>query len=265
MKRTRMLILAGGRSEEHEVSITSARSVVKAVAQSSIEATVQVVTRQGRWLSLQDSDKALTVGYAKSGGEPPLQGSRIAQQYDVIFPLMHGPYGEDGTVQGMLELAFSHDCRVIVEQGVPDTRELEVAILGNEGAEASPVGEITFEAEFYDSNAKYIDGTALMHIPASIPAAVAGRVQQLALAAYALLDCAGLACINFLYQAKTDALYLNEVNTLPGFTPVSMFPTLWQVGGIEYSQLIQKLVALAFERHPAVLPDAGPSPAHLSP
>jgi D-alanine-D-alanine ligase len=342
MKRTRILILAGGRSEEHEVSITSARSVLAAVAGTRLDASALVVTREGRWLPAGDSQKALTQGNAKHGGELALHSAQIAEQYDVIFPLMHGPMGEDGTVQGMLELAglpyvgsgvlasalcmdkpmakevlrangipqvkylcvtrhayrthpkaavvaieqtltapwfvkpanlgssvgiskardtasltaaldtaFAFDRRVIIEEGVPGVRELEVAILGNDEPKVTPVGEITYQAEFYDYNTKYTDGRSRMHIPADLPPGVAKRIQDIGLSAFRLLDCAGFARVDFFYQPKSGELYLNELNTIPGFTPFSMFPKLWEAAGVSYGELIEKLVDLAIERHSA--------------
>ncbi|RYF02748.1 MAG: D-alanine--D-alanine ligase, partial [Deltaproteobacteria bacterium] len=128
-------------------------------------------------------------------------------------------------------------------------RELEVAILGNANPEASPVGEITYTAEFYDYTAKYSDGQAHMHIPADLPAHVAEQCRALALRAYALLDCAGFARVDLFYQANGQKLFINEINTIPGFTPKSMFPKLWEAGGVSYAELIDKLVTLAIERH----------------
>lgn len=342
MKPTRVLILAGGRSEEHEVSITSARAVLKAAeASANLLASALVVTREGRWLSEPDSQKALTAGTARQGGELTLHGATMAEQCDVVFPLIHGPFGEDGTLQGMLELAgvpyigsgvlasslcmdkpmskevlrangipqvryvacnslrykqdakgvhtevqqlkapwfvkpanlgssvgiskvktpealgpaieeaLRYDRRIIIEEGVPNVRELEVAILGNDEPRASPVGEITYSAEFYDYNTKYTDGKAQLRIPADCPADVVKKIQDTAIRAFQLLDCAGFARVDFFYQAKTGNLFLNELNTIPGFTPFSMFPKLWEAGGIPYAQLIETLVNLALERHRA--------------
>lgn len=338
-KKTRVLVLAGGRSEEHEVSITSARSVLQAVEHTELEATALIITREGRWLTGPESIKALTAGTARSGGELTLRRAQMTENYDVVFPLVHGPFGEDGTIQGMLELAgvpyigsgvlasalcmdkpmakevlrangipqvryallsrhayehdpraelakvaalekpwfvkpanlgssvgiskakddatlktavelaFQYDRRIIVEEGVVGARELEVAILGNDAPEASPVGEITFSSEFYDYETKYTAGKAALHIPAEAPADILQRIQELALSAFRLLDCAGFARIDFFYQAKTGKLLLNELNTIPGFTPMSMFPKLWEAGGISYAALIERLVALAIERH----------------
>ena len=339
MTKTRLLILAGGRSEEHEVSIVSAKSVLQAISGSDIEASVVVVTRQGRWLPMAESQRALTAGAAATGGELMLPQVQDTANFDVVFPLIHGTCGEDGTVQGMLELArlpyigggvlasalcmdkamskevlraggipqvpsvlvtahawktdqpgvlkklrdthgpwfvkpanqgssvgitkvksadelpaaiksaLGFDRRVIVEQGVEHVRELEVGILGNDDPRASSVGEITYDADFYDYTTKYTAGRAQLHIPAKVPENVIAQVRSLALKAYALLDCAGFARIDFFYQTQSGQLMLNEVNTIPGFTPMSMFPKLWEHAGIPYTELVKTLVDLALERH----------------
>ncbi|KAJ6501970.1 D-alanine--D-alanine ligase [Mycena sanguinolenta] len=340
MNSTRVLILAGGRSDEHEVSITSASSLLAAIETTShLKATVVVVTREGRWLSADDSRKALTAGTALKGGEPMLRAVNIASDYDVVFPLMHGPFGEDGTVQGMLELAgvpyvgcgvlssavcmdkimtkevlrandiphvryvsltrqtyktdptiiltaagklsgpwfvkpanlgssmgickvtdlaqldaairkaLKLDRRAIIEEGVPNARELEVAIMGNESTKASPVGEITYKADFYDYETKYTPGRAQLHIPSDAPEYVCKQIQDIAIRAYHLLDCAGFARVDFFYQPETGQVFLNELNTIPGFTPFSMFSKLWEAGGISYSQLVERLVELAQQRY----------------
>jgi D-alanine-D-alanine ligase len=148
-----------------------------------------------------------------------------------------------------LRFAFGFDRRVIVEastKGKP--RELEVAILGNDNPKASPVGELTFESEFYDYETKYTAGRAEMHIPASVPAEISARVQALALEAYQILDCAGLARIDFFYVPESNELFLNELNTIPGFTKTSMYPKLWEAGGLSYAELVSRLVELALEQ-----------------
>jgi D-alanine-D-alanine ligase len=124
-----------------------------------------------------------------------------------------------------------------------------VAILGNDNPKASVVGELTFSTEFYDYDTKYTDGKATMHIPAAVAPDVAQRVQQLALKAFSALDCAGLARIDFFYLPETNEVFLNELNTMPGFTKTSMYPKLWEASGISYADLVSKLVDLALERH----------------
>ncbi|MEK7704920.1 MAG: D-alanine--D-alanine ligase family protein [Myxococcota bacterium] len=340
MKKTRLLVLAGGQSEEHEVSLTSARSMLHAVeGRDGIDATVRVITRAGRWLPPAESQRALRDGRATSGGELMLSQARVATEFDVVFPLLHGPNGEDGTIQGLLQmagvpyvgsgvlasalcmdkpmakevlgrrglpqvdyrlvrrsdfsdaperalatcatmsapyfvkpanlgssvgiskvrehkdlaealrLALRYDRRAIVEAGVVDARELEVAVLGNDRPVASPVGEITYASEFYDYETKYTDGRAELHIPAKVPQEVSDRVRALALDAFTALDCAGFARVDFFYQPSTGAILINEVNTIPGFTPFSMFPKLWEAAGVTYPELVERLVMLALERH----------------
>lgn len=342
MKKTRVLVLAGGQSGEHEVSINSARSILAALPDDRFEVTSVVISREGRWLPAPDSRRALERGSAPSGGELVLHQASAAEGYDVVFPILHGPNGEDGTVQGMLKLAgipcvgsgvlgsavcmdkvmakavlaahgipqvpyqlvtraefasapeavierlhglpfplfvkpanlgssvgiskarddaelrvalrlaLEHDRRVIVETaagaGAGKPREIEVGILGNDEPKASPVGELTFDSEFYDYETKYTAGRAEMHIPAQVPADIADRARSLAIAAFRALDCAGLARVDFFYVDATRELFLNEVNTMPGFTKTSMYPELWRAAGIGYSELVSTLVALALER-----------------
>jgi D-alanine-D-alanine ligase len=334
-------VLAGGRSGEHEVSIVSTRSLMKALEGSDLEVTPLVVTKEGRWLPLPDSVKALSDGKATSGGDIVLARAATAAQYDVVFPLIHGPNGEDGTVQGMFELAgipyvgsgvlasalcmdkvmckdvlathgvpqvryglvtraafdrdadaamkpllsmgppwfvkpanlgssigvskakseddlrkalgtaLQHDRRAIVEQGLQRPREIEIGILGNDEPIASPVGEITFDAEWYDYATKYTEGRSAMQIPAKIPPEVAQRVRDIALTAYRRLDCAGFARVDFFFTPSDGQVYLNELNTIPGFTPFSMFTKLWEAAGMSYAQVVKRLVELALERHRA--------------
>ena len=338
MSRKRILVLAGGESGEHEVSIVSARSVLAAIAETSLEATAVVITRRGQWLTPQESERALADGSADSGGALTLHQAKVAEQYDAVFPLIHGPHGEDGTLQGMLELAgvpyvgsgvlssalcmdkamskavltahglpqipyelitqkefeqdtaaaiqrcaklqapwfikpanlgssvgmsraeneseleagireaIKFDRRVVVEHGVSNARELEIGIIGNDDLEASTVGEITFDSEWYDYETKYTDGKSQLHIPAQIPPEVEREIRELALKAYRVLDCAGFARIDFFYSNADQKLVLNEVNTIPGFTPFSMFTKLWAHSGLPYPKLVEKLVDLAIER-----------------
>ncbi len=340
MSRTRVLVLAGGQSDEHEVSIISANSLLAAIDGSSLEATPVVITRAGKWLSPSESLLAL-----QAGGAGHLQGRGILEQaklvadYDVVFPLLHGPRGEDGTVQGMLELAgipyvgsgvlasascmdkiatktilrahgiphleaqlitrhewqtgreetvqrcrklrppwfvkpanlgssvgiskahderelvvaidlaARYDRRIMVEQALSSPRELEVAVLGNDLPEASPVGEISYDSDWYDYETKYTDGRARLHIPAPLDGALAHRTRELAIAAFRALDCAGFARADFFHDAISGTLYLNELNTIPGFTPYSMFTKLWDHAGLSYPELVQRLVTLALDRH----------------
>ena len=150
--------------------------------------------------------------------------------------------------QGALEAAFALDRRVVLDRATAHKpRELEVGVLGNGAPQASVVGELSFDAAFYDYETKYTEGRAAMHIPAQVPASVSERIRELALRAYAALDCAGLARIDFFYVQQTGELFLNEVNTMPGFTSTSMYPKLWEASGLTYPQLLSRLLELALE------------------
>ena len=150
-------------------------------------------------------------------------------------------------LQGAIADAFRYDRKVLVERAV-DGRELEVAVLGNDEPEASPVGEITYRGEFYDYTSKYDEPNTELHIPADIPDALSERLRDLAVAAYRSIDCAGLARVDFFLSDAGD-VYLNEVNTIPGFTPMSMYPKLWEYAGLSYRDLITRLIELALARH----------------
>lgn len=337
----RVLLLAGGQSEEHEVSLSSARSVLAALPADRYEVTPVVITRSGHWLSPEASRELLAgeEAAALSGGDPFLTRLAELSQFDVVFPLLHGPMGEDGTVQGLLtlagllfvgsgvlgssagmdkimtklvlqaagipqvrweqasraewrrnpedvrgraaslgfplfvkpanmgssvgvskvrsiseldgalELAFSHDRRVILEAmaGEAAPREVEVGILGNDDPIASLVGELRFDTEFYDYDTKYVGSGAEMLIPAPLPPEVAAHVQALALRAFRALDCAGLSRVDFFYVEATGELFLNEINTMPGFTATSMYPSLLQAYGLSYPELASRLLELALE------------------
>jgi D-alanine-D-alanine ligase len=306
------------------------------------------VTSQGTWLTPAQTEEALARIKAeriKSLDEPLGDGIlhrtaalRALRRLDIVFPLIHGTNGEDGTLQGFLELAgvpyvgagvaasalgmdkalqkgffrhhgfpvvddvevrasnwrrdprgtmqaaeltigypcfvkpanggssvgtslarsredlgpaveeaFRHDRKILVEKAV-DGREVEVAVLGNDEPEASPVGEITYRADFYDYHAKYGDPSTGLHIPADIPASVANSLRETALAAYRAIDCAGLARVDF-FLLPDDSFMINEVNTIPGFTPMSMYPRLWEYAGLSYRDLITRLIELGLERH----------------
>ncbi len=337
--KRRILLLAGGQSGEHEVSLMSARSVLAALPRDQFDVTPVVISPQGRWLPPTETARALETGRAQGGGDLVLHRAASAEGYDAVFPLLHGPMGEDGTIQGLLtlagipfvgsgvlgsavsmdkvmtkqvlasvsipqvawrlavrrewqehpaevearahdlgfplfvkpanlgssvgiskvtraeelqaalDLAFGLDRRVILEaMTAHKPREVEVGILGNDAPVASPVGELHFSAEFYDYVTKYTEGRATMHIPAPLPAEVAERVRSLALSAFRALDCAGLARVDFFYVEETGELFLNEVNTIPGFTTTSMYPKLFEAAGLTYSELVTRLVELALER-----------------
>jgi D-alanine-D-alanine ligase len=349
----RVLLLCGGQSEEHEVSLSSARSVMKAAA-SSFEVTPLVIDKTGKLLPSAASLQTLN---ASTQGNTSTQVALASAEnvelqqldiqtidnkaFDIVFPLLHGPNGEDGSVQGMLKLmglpfvgsdvlgsavgmdklmmksvfaahglpqisyqgvsrsdwhadpdkviamvkelgfpvfvkpanlgssvgiskaydeqtlraalgeAARHDRRIIVEEGVSQPgeskpRELEVAVLGNDTPKASPVGEITYQSEFYDYDTKYSEGKADLIIPADIPKDIAQQCQVLAVEAFKAVDAAGLARVDFFYA--NNNLYLNEINTMPGFTTTSMYPKLWEAAGVSYGELVTKLIELGLER-----------------
>jgi D-alanine-D-alanine ligase len=353
MARIRLAVLYGGRSAEHQVSVVSARSVMEALDPDRFEVVPIAITRDGAWLLPDRSPLELTAAdgtlpeVEPSGTEIALRGSALtgtgagAGRIDVVFPILHGPFGEDGTVQGLFELAdlpyvgsgvlasalamdkamakvvlaqaglpqarylvvaerdwradpeavaaevagrldwpvftkparlgssigiskvktpdglaaglaaaFAHDAKALVEQGVA-ARELECGVLGNDAPEASVVGEVIPSHEFYDFEAKYLDDALKLEIPAQVPGPVRDRVRELSLRAFRALDCEGFARVDFFYEEATGRVLLNEVNTIPGFTPKSMFPMLWAASGLAYPDLVARLVELATERHAA--------------
>ncbi|GIW26845.1 MAG: D-alanine--D-alanine ligase [Meiothermus sp.] len=320
----KVLLLAGGPPGEHEVSLSSARGVLAAMPHPT---ELAVMAKDGGWLLGEDAHEALRAGVAEHGTHPfppPVPW----QHYDVVFPLLHGPLGEDGVIQGFLQLlrrpyvgagvassalcmdkdlckrvlrqagipvvpwvtlykgeptpqppfpppyfvkpantgssvgiskvkadqdatralaeAFAWDDKVLVEQGIEGVRELEVALLGNIHAEASVVGEITYQAEFYDYETKYTEGKAQLHLPAPIPPELSDEIRATAIAAYRILGVRGMARVDFFLSPQGE-LYLNEFNTIPGFTPTSMYPKLWQATGLAYPDLLDRLVRLALE------------------
>jgi D-alanine-D-alanine ligase len=385
MDKTRVGILFGGRSGEHEVSLLSAASVMKAIDKDKYEVVPIGITKDGHWLTATDAerllkgeaapnprhlragDPAATAGAAVlQNGEavvvPPVPGSehtsllpfqtnalehrRAADRpivVDVIFPVLHGTFGEDGTIQGLLELAdiayvgagvlgssagmdkdvmkalfknaglaivkhvtilrrewdrdpaavekrieaaltypmfvkpanlgssvgiskahdhselgpaireaAQFDRKIVIEEGVgreKKARELECAVLGNDDAQASIVGEVVPIKEFYDYAAKYLDEGSELIIPAKLTDAQQKSVRAMAVKAFKAVDCAGLARVDFLMDPLSNEIFVNEINTLPGFTSISMYPKLWGATGVGYSELIDRLIQLALERH----------------
>ena len=364
MSKLRVGIIYGGRSSEHEVSLASAAAVFKNLDPERYEATPIRIEKDGRWTLparppvLQAAADAIAAArtealdagpdahlVAHPGRDTILTIDRAHSAVsglalDVIFPVLHGPYGEDGTVQGLLELAnvpyvgagvlasavgmdkatmklvfaarglpicdyevvlkrdwrrdpravLNHvvgrlgfplfvkpanlgssvgiskakhatelkaaidlaaqfDRKIVVEAAVPKTREIECAVLGNDEPEASVPGEIIPSREFYDYEAKYIDGSSTDRIPAPITEAQAEEVRTLSVAAFKAIDGAGMARVDFLLAGDSGVIYLNEVNTIPGFTTISMYAKLWAASGLGYPQLLDRLIALALERH----------------
>ncbi len=346
--KTKLGLLYGGKSAEHKVSLQTALAVINALDHSKFEIHPIYITEKGSWVSggllsgPVETVKELifTEGDAlpPTSLTPALSSKGEEAGYDVIFPLLHGPNGEDGTVQGLLELlnlpyvgngvlsssvgmdkvlmknvfaqaglpqvnyvsfirnsfeqntedaynqveaelgypcfvkpanlgssvgiskcsnreeleeackeAFQFDRKIIIEQGVT-AREVEIAVLGNDDPECSVAGEIVPKVEFYDYKAKYEDGNTALIIPAEISEEEYSQLKDLAIKAFKALDCSGLVRADF-FLTKDGKAYINEVNTMPGFTPFSMFPLLWKHTGVEYPKLIEKLVDLAKERH----------------
>ncbi|WP_071458892.1 D-alanine--D-alanine ligase [Bacillus massilinigeriensis] len=345
--KTKIGLLYGGKSAEHKVSMQTALAVTKALDFHQFEIHPIYINEEGEWvkgpqlLAPPEDVKSLafTQGESLASGSftPAVFQSSNNEKFDVIFPLLHGPNGEDGTVQGLLELlnlpyvgngvlasaagmdkiimknifaqaglaqvdyvsflkseweenpeaayekteklgypcfvkpanlgssvgiskansraelekafkeAFQFDRKIIVEEGVV-AREIEIGVLGNDHPECSVCGEIVPKKDFYDYNAKYEDGNTALIIPAEMPAEKYEELKEMAIKAYKALDCSGLVRADF-FMDKEGRILINEVNTMPGFTPFSMFPLMWKHTGLEYPKLIEKLVDLAIERH----------------
>ena len=381
MKKIRVGILFGGRSGEHEVSLLSAASVLQAIDRRKYDVVPIGITKEGRWVTAGHAERLLGRGesgkhlragdpeatgpaavlrkgesvlvppvpsealvpFEQKAGEVAQSGSEHVLSVDVILPVLHGTFGEDGTIQGLfelagmayvgsgvlgsaagmdkdamkrlfqsaklpmvkwvtflrgewekspkkirarveaalkypvfvkpanlgssvgiskahdakelgpaIELAAGFDRKIVVEQGVGGkgkARELEVAVLGNDEPEASVVGEVIPVKEFYDYEAKYLSEGSDLIVPAKLTKADAKRVREMAVAAFRACDCAGLARVDFLMEpGKTGRIYVNEINTLPGFTSISMYPRLWAASGVAYPELIDRLIALGMER-----------------
>jgi D-alanine-D-alanine ligase len=368
-RKIRVGVIFGGRSAEHDVSLVSARAVLNSLDPAKYEATLIGITREGHWLPFGQAqagaepkllmESAGNVSKAHTGllPDPSMRSLpeitesetgltlQFGEPIDVIFPVLHGPYGEDGTMQGLLELAnipyvgcgvlassvgmdkvmarevfkqhglpvldyvlvkrgqweksagkerdallekvektagypcfvkpvnmgssvgvskakdragliaaidnaCRYDRKIMIERGL-NPRELEVAVLGNDEPEASVVGELYYskKADFYDYKAKYQDDDIGFDIPAKIEPELSDKLRELAVKAYLALDCAGMTRVDFFVDRDTGEIYLNEVNTIPGFTPVSMYPKMWEATGLSYPQLVDRLIELALERH----------------
>lgn len=350
----RLGILFGGRSGEHEISLMSATSVIKAIDKEKFALVLIGITKEGNWLLYDGPVEKIEDGSWQGIAEAALAenpekyelivlgsgGKSLKDRIDFAFPVLHGPYGEDGTIQGLFEMAdipyggcgvlgsaaamdkalakeifakeslpicrhlnlykeealsnldrtidrvekflpypifvkpanmgssvginkaknaeelkiaikeaSKYDRRLVLEEGL-DCREIETGILGNHNPAAAAVGEILPSEEFYSYKAKYFDGgQSKMCIPADIPAEIAEEIKSIAIEAYQLLDCTGFARIDFFLERGTNKIYLNEINTIPGFTKFSMFPLLWAEVGVPYPELIERIIALGFERY----------------
>jgi D-alanine-D-alanine ligase len=382
MKKLRVGILFGGRSGEHEVSLLSAASVFNAIDKNKYDVVPIGITKEGCWVTAGDAEQLLKGEAAGQShlraGDPeatssaavlahgeavivppepqrnalsPFQTDALTRRasdrainVDVIFPVLHGTFGEDGTIQGLLELAdipyvgagvlgsaagmdkdvmkslfraaglpivkhvtvlrseweanpkkvqklieskvkypmfvkpanlgssvgiskarerkelapamqeaAKFDRKIVIEQGVGGkkhkAREIECSVLGNDNPTASVPGEIVPGKEFYDYTAKYLDEGSQLFLPAKITKAETKKIQQLAIAAFKAVDCAGLARVDFLMDPRTRKIYLNEINTMPGFTSISMYPKMWAASGLEYPRLIEQLIQLGMDRH----------------
>jgi D-alanine-D-alanine ligase len=349
-KRLRVGILFGGRSGEHEVSLASAASVIRGLDPDKYEAVPIGITKDGHWLVgegaikmlpeiLKGGRRVMLTADPTEAALVPLDRGAGAQRFDVIFPVMHGTFGEDGTIQGLLELAdipfvgagvlgsaigmdkdvakrlcqeagipvvpwitvhrwrwekepaavqadieakfpypvfvkpatlgssvgmtkahsseelgpaldfaCEYGMKILVEKAV-SAREIEVSVLGNNDPKASVPGEIVPHREFYDYAAKYLeDGTQLL-IPAELKPAQINKIKALAVSAFRALELSGMARVDFFLEKKGGRIFLNEVNTIPGFTSISMYPKLWEASGIAFRELIDKLIELALEIH----------------
>jgi D-alanine-D-alanine ligase len=377
VKKLRVGIIFGGRSGEHEVSVTSAASIFKYIDRAKYEPVAIRIEKDGRWTLPDRPPMALSAAdVIQQARTAPARASRAGRDtlfapypsgdtmttverapagdpasedierpvvtrlgLDVVFPVLHGPYGEDGTVQGLLELAnipyvgpgvlasaagmdkavmkmlfaarglpvcawhgfvrvewdrhrqavldkvgalglpvfvkpanlgssvgiskvktpaelvpailmaLEYDRKVVVEAAVPNAREIECAVLGNEDPATSVPGEVIPSREFYDYEAKYLDEGSKTVIPADLPADQAAAVQRLAIDAFRAIDAAGLARVDFLLARDTGAIYVNEINTMPGFTTISMYSKMWEASGTPYPELVDRLIQLALARH----------------
>ena len=338
--RLRVGVLFGGRSGEHEVSLQSAQSVLQAIDDHAYEVVPIGIDHDGRWMFQPDALSRLLAGEGAGPEAPAWPRPADLAGLDVILPILHGTYGEDGTLQGLLDLAgipyvgcgvlasslamdkavsklafaaaglpqtpwytllrqvWAHraseliseiearltyplfvkpanlgssvgiskahdgnelqaaidlaarfDRKIVVEQAVPNAREIEISVLGNAEPQASVPGEIVPSNEFYDYAAKYIDGSSKERIPAPITPAQSRRIQDMAIRAFSAIDGSGMARIDFLLDDISGDIILNEINTIPGFTSISMYPKLWAASGLPFPRLIDRLIELALARH----------------
>jgi D-alanine-D-alanine ligase len=343
-KKLRVALLFGGRSAEHEVSVRSAAAIFRNLDKTKYGVRSIFIDKHGRWRAV--SSPLLSRSELDSGafaGFLPWKRKSLASSVgaDIYFPVLHGPCGEDGTIQGLFEmadvayvgagvlasaasmdkavmktlflaaglpvvkhrlfleadwvknkeamlrtvrrdfalpvfvkpanlgssvgitkvkkpsdlaaalaLAFRYDRKILVEEGILG-RELECSVLGNDKPETSLPGEIMPFREFYDYDDKYVDGKTEFGIPAKLPKPITGEVRRLAAEAFRACDCAGMARVDFFLQAETERIFVSEINTIPGFTEISMYPKLWEVSGLPFPRLVDRLIELGLERHRA--------------
>ena len=341
-QKIKISLLFGGRSAEHEVSLVSAASIYNNLDKKKYEITSIYINKEGNWRIVDSpllSPPDLKEGLFSSFIPWAKKSTSKAIEADIYFPVLHGPYGEDGTIQGLFEIAdvpyvgatvlasavgmdkavaktlhkarnlpvvkhiivlekdwieqresilakirneihlpifvkpakmgssvgitknkdfaqtesalqtaFQYDRKILVEQGIQG-RELECSVLGNDNPKASLPGEIIPCREFYDYSDKYIEGKTSFGIPAGLASGITKEIQRLSIEAYKAIDCSGMARVDFFLEEKTGKIFVSEINTIPGFTEISMYPKLWEVSGTPYPQLLSKLIELGFERH----------------
>lgn len=335
----RLGIIFGGRSGEHEVSLLSAASVIEAVDKNRYELVMVGITREGRWKLYEGPVSDIPSGAWEQSAKE-IEISSLGTLIDFAFPVLHGPYGEDGTIQGLFEMldlpyagcgvlasalcmdkvsakkifeeaglptsryvllyreeleedidkaadiveeelsyvvfvkpsnmgssvgiskvrnrkelkkallaAARYDRRIIVEEGI-NCREVETGVIGNYDPQVAEVGEIVAKLDFYDYTAKYTDdaGTEIS-VPASLPERTYEKIRRFAKEAYMATDCSGFARIDFFVEKNTGEVFINEINTIPGFTKYSMFPVMWQAAGVSFTELIERIVEFGYERY----------------
>ncbi len=354
-KKITVAVIFGGRSGEHEVSLVSATSIIKALDPEKYTIIPVGITKEGRWLSSGEVLQALKESKPQLSDREmlllpdPTKKSLVALnpsdnissggEIDVVFPMIHGTYGEDGTLQGLLELtglpyvgagvlassvgmdkvvqkqlfisakipvapflfflheefqkstkkivklietkigypcfvkpansgssvgiskshnqkelihdieyASQYDRKILIEYGIRNAREIECAVLGNDDAKVSVPGEVIPSNEFYDYDAKYVDGKSETIIPAKLDKKIEKTIREYAVKAFKAIDCSGMARVDFFVTRKTNKIFINEINTIPGFTSISMYPKMWQASGLSYPELLDELIQLAIER-----------------
>lgn len=334
----KVAVIFGGRSGEHEVSLVSASSVIKALNPEKYAVIEIGITSEGRWYSGENCLEKFKKKNFAGLKEVVFDTDPDTRPFDIAFPVLHGPYGEDGTIQGLFEMlqipyvgcnvlasstamdklqtkaiweaagipiapyigftrgAWENDSKKIIEEvegkcGIPcfvkpanmgssvgvskaktvealreaidlaarfdrrivvekavNAREIECAILGNDEPVASPVGEVLVGGEFYDFFDKYVDGKSSTRVPADLPKETSDKIRELSLKAFKLLDCSGLSRADSFLDRDSGEIFMNEINTMPGFTSISMYPKMMQAYGLEYGELIDRLIDLGFER-----------------
>lgn len=340
-RKITVALLFGGRSAEHEVSLTSARAIHAHLSREGYRLRCLYINRQGFWRAVESPDlEPDDLARGEFFSFLPWGGQAVGLiEADIYFPVLHGPYGEDGTIQGLFEMAgvpyvgaavlasaagmdkavakvlfqsrglpvgrfdvlvhndwlrdrdaivkglrerfappmfvkpanlgssvgitkvknpsdipgavktaFRYDRKILVEEGISG-REIECSVLGNEEPRASLPGEVIPYREFYDYEDKYLDGRTRFGIPADLPSARIQEIQTIAVEAFRAIECAGMARIDFFLEDNTRRVVLNEINTIPGFTAISMYPKLWEVSGLPFADLLKELIRLGLERH----------------